>query len=151
MFEGLLPEPHNFQILQLLFHFGHWHGLAKLRLHSNTMLEVLDELTTILGKGLRTFQSTTCTAFHTKELRKEASARHRRQATKTGANKGSAALDAPTIPTSTRRSKQFNLNTYKTHSLGDYVEAIRRYGTTDSYSTESVGSNCFYILLELTV
>lgn len=31
-----------------------------------------------------------------------------------------------------------NLNTYKVHSLGDYVEAIRRYGTTDSFSTEMV-------------
>lgn len=31
-----------------------------------------------------------------------------------------------------------NLDTYKIHSLGDYVEAIRQYGTTDSYSTELV-------------
>ena len=34
--------------------------------------------------------------------------------------------------------KGFNLNTYKLHSLGDYVETIRRYGTTDSYSTQLV-------------
>ena len=37
-----------------------------------------------------------------------------------------------------RRKKTFNLNTYKAHALGDYVETIRRYGTTDSYSTEPV-------------
>ena len=38
----------------------------------------------------------------------------------------------------TRRTKTFNLATYKYHSLGDYVEHIKQYGTTDSYSTERV-------------
>lgn len=42
-----------------------------------------------------------------------------------------------------RLKKSLNLNTYKNHSLGDYTEAIRRYGTTDSYSTESVFVNLF--------
>ena len=37
-----------------------------------------------------------------------------------------------------RRRKTFNLNTYKFHSYGDYVATIRKYGTTDSYSTELV-------------
>ena len=37
-----------------------------------------------------------------------------------------------------RRAKTFNLDTYKYHSLGDYAEHIRQYGTTDSYSTEPV-------------
>ena len=37
-----------------------------------------------------------------------------------------------------RRKKTFNLNTYKAHALGDDVETIRRYGTTDFYSTEPV-------------
>lgn len=36
--------------------------------------------------------------------------------------------------------KTLNLNTYKDHALGDYVETIRRIGTTDSYSTESVST-----------
>jgi hypothetical protein len=35
--------------------------------------------------------------------------------------------------------KTLNLNTYKFHALGDYTRMIRRYGTTDSYSTEVVG------------
>jgi hypothetical protein len=42
------------------------------------------------------------------------------------------------LPTSKRRPKTFNLNTYKHHALGDYVSTIRKYGTTDSYSTEPV-------------
>jgi hypothetical protein len=37
-----------------------------------------------------------------------------------------------------RQQKQFNLNTYKHHALGDVANTIRRYGTTDSYSTEPV-------------
>jgi hypothetical protein len=37
-----------------------------------------------------------------------------------------------------RRTKTFNLDTYKYHSLGDYVEHIQQYGTPDSYSTEPV-------------
>ena len=37
-----------------------------------------------------------------------------------------------------RRPKTFNMNTYKLHSLGDYTDAIRNYGTTDSYSTQIV-------------
>jgi hypothetical protein len=37
-----------------------------------------------------------------------------------------------------RQLKTLNLNTYKIHALGDYVSAIRSYGTTDSYSTETV-------------
>lgn len=37
-----------------------------------------------------------------------------------------------------RRRKTMNLDTYKVHALGDYVETIRTYGTCDSYSTERV-------------
>jgi hypothetical protein len=38
-----------------------------------------------------------------------------------------------------RRPKCFNLQTYKFHALGDYTNHIRRFGTTDSYTTEIVG------------
>ena len=43
----------------------------------------------------------------------------------------------PAHHSTTRRAKTLNLNTYKHHVLGDYANTIRRYGTTDSYSTES--------------
>lgn len=42
------------------------------------------------------------------------------------------------VPKAGRKPKTFNLNTYKHHSLGDYLETIRQRGTTDSFSTESV-------------
>jgi hypothetical protein len=35
-------------------------------------------------------------------------------------------------------TKQFNLNTYKFHALGDYVSMIRMFGTTDSFTTQVV-------------
>ena len=38
--------------------------------------------------------------------------------------------------------KNFNLNTHKYHSLGDYIATIHRLGTTDSYNTTMV-----YVLL----
>lgn len=45
------------------------------------------------------------------------------------------------VPTKVvRRRKGISLHTYKHHALGDYVDTIRRYGTTDSYSTETVGA-----------
>jgi hypothetical protein len=42
----------------------------------------------------------------------------------------------------TRHPKTLNLNTYKHHALGDYSATIRKYGTTDSYSTEPVSLMC---------
>jgi hypothetical protein len=37
-----------------------------------------------------------------------------------------------------RRQCTLNLNTYKMHTLGDYVQTIEEYGTTNSYSTQIV-------------
>ena len=128
VFQGLLPEPHNTKVLQLLFTFAHWHGLAKLRLHTDATLQILDVTTTDLGNQLRAFQSDTCASFETLELKREAEARQRRQT-----REGSAA-NAPGI-LNQRRRKTLNLQTYKIHALGDYVSTIRMFGTTDSYTT----------------
>jgi hypothetical protein len=129
VFEGLFPEPHNSRILLLLFHFGHWHGLAKLRMHSDITVDILDGQTTTLGDQLRAFESKTCAAYTTQELPREARARWRRQA-KAGSK---------SVRSTTRKCKTFKMQTYKVHALGDYVEMIKMYGTTDSYSTELVG------------
>jgi hypothetical protein len=46
-----------------------------------------------------------------------------------------------------KQSEQtFNLETYKTHALGHYPSTIRRFGTTDSYSTQTVEFSCFRLL-----
>jgi hypothetical protein len=170
VFDGLLPEPHNCVVLDLLFVMAHWHGLAKLRMHHELTLEVMESVTVSLGKLLRLFSSSTCLAFETKELRREADARVRRESKKAAASHrqtGSSQVESadPTVPLASeeyqsagqpppaeaagRRPKSFNLSTYKVHSLGDYVKTIRQYGTADSYSTELVHYPFFLSCLRL--
>lgn len=97
-------------------------------MHTDDTLTLLDEETTILGSQLRQFESETCSAFQARELNREADARVRRDR-----KKGSS-----TASRRERRPKTFNLKTYKAHSIGDYVEAIKQYGTTDSYNSQIV-------------
>jgi hypothetical protein len=40
------------------------------------------------------------------------------------------------------------MNTYKVHALGDYVEIIKTYSTTDSYSIELVGEIALILIHE---
>jgi hypothetical protein len=49
VFDGLFDGEDNDEILQLLFVFAHWHGLAKLRMHTDQTLALLDEATALLG------------------------------------------------------------------------------------------------------
>ncbi|GBE78097.1 hypothetical protein SCP_0109790 [Sparassis crispa] len=128
VFEGLLPEPYNKEILDLLFTLAEWHAGAKLRLHTETILKILREVTTELGARLRKFVKNTCPQFDTKELpRKEAARGRRRQTKKTTASMAG---------TGGAKRKMLNLGTYKCHALGDYPRQIEIYGTTDSYSTQ---------------
>jgi|ERR1700722_15271108 len=127
--------------MKLLFLLAHWHGLAKLRMHTDSTLEVLSQVTMSLANHLCEFEEKTCAVFHTRELERERAARQRRQEREMA--KGSAG-SGPTN-NNTRKPKSLNLKTYTYHALGDYVSAIRRYGTTDSYSTQSVRSRSLLI------
>ena len=137
--------------MDVLFALANWHGLAKLRQHTDLSLVVLDSATVRLGAVLRYFQKNICTAYDTKELNRELNARTRKKAKKTSmknpipeSNNASADVAVQEKPpkgsskVTGKLRKTLNLNTYKDHSLGDYVESIRRYGTVDSYSTELV-------------
>ncbi|TEB27708.1 hypothetical protein FA13DRAFT_1634250 [Coprinellus micaceus] len=142
-FEGLLPPPHNARLMGVLFLFSEWHGLAKLRLHTNHTLAILDTLTTELGDVIRGFVEKTCSKFDTKELTREYQARKRREARQQGkkeqasTNKGKGtANELPKKRQKTGDDTTLNLNTYKFHSLGDVVSTIRMFGTMDSYSTQ---------------
>jgi hypothetical protein len=46
--------------------------------------------------------------------------------------------------------KVFNMCTYKLHTLGHYIAAIARFGTTDNYSTQMVDLILFLSLFLLT-
>jgi hypothetical protein len=149
VFEGLLPEPHNTHVLKLLFDLAHWHGLAKLRMQTDPTLDIFSQATTSLGDSVRGFEEKTCALFKTRELERERAARQRRQNAATesrveptpaapGNSKQQPKPAAAAPGNSTRKSKLLNLKTYKYHALGDYVTAIRQFGTTDSYSTQPV-------------
>lgn len=126
---------------------AHWHGLAKLRMHSDLTLEIMDNVTSALGQQFLQFKATVCNAYRTHELGQEVRARARCCAKKTVNQKAGhkctqstrvieqAEVDALE---NLKCSKVFNIQTYKFHALGDYVSTIRRYGTSDSYSTEPV-------------
>lgn len=151
MFDGLLPEPHNEAVLSLLFLASHWHGLAKLRMHTDHTLVIFDTVTQLVGAEFRQFCDKTCSHFATQELPRETEARKRRAAKKSlGLANQSNDNQSPNASGSPL-PKSFNNNTYKYHSLGDYPEIVRRYGTTDSYSTEPVSCLPFFPWLTLTI
>ena len=116
MFEGLLDEPYNTLLMQLLYRAAEWHALAKLRVHSDSTLSLLGDCTTRFGSLMRKFRDVTFAEFDTVALPKE----------------------SRKSPSSGRKKRRLNLNTYKFHSLGDYVRTIKLFGCTDSFSTQLV-------------
>jgi hypothetical protein len=164
--------------MNLLYRLAEWHALAKLRMHTESTLTLMDTVTTQVAHATRKFRDDTASAFTTVELPKEAAARQRSKKkgqAKTGsAHQGPSTLvpvqpstlytapapmpgpsqlhsetgapqtptpPAPpndTLPAKETKRKMLNLNTYKFHALADYVQTIRMFGTTDSYSTQSV-------------
>ena len=133
MIEGLLPtRKDEDEILDLIFVLATWHAYAKLRLHTDNTLASFDTLTKSLGAALRNFGGKFSDRFEAKELPKETDARKRRKASrKSQGNTSNKQKGSGT-------KVKFSLSTYKLHALGDYVDTIRRRGTTDSYSTQMV-------------
>lgn len=123
VFDGLFPDEHDTSIRILLFRLAEWHALAKLRLHTEDSVKLLEQSLRMLTTQLRHFAEVTCAAFQTKELPSEVAARRRQQ--KQTENQGGGP-----------RRKTFNMFTYKIHALGDYVRSIQLLGTTDSYTTQ---------------
>jgi hypothetical protein len=66
--------------MKLLYRTAEWHALAKLRMHSDSTLLLLEELTTEFGNLIRKFRDLTCSKFKTVELSRETAARKRRGA-----------------------------------------------------------------------
>lgn len=133
-FEGLLPAPHNQIVLNLLFDLATWHGYAKLRLHMEKTLGFFDKAIKLLRHSVIKFQEMTCSTYQTIELPQEITARSHRRAALTAKEGVTAAPINLKV-----RLKHLNLTTYKYHALADYLDTIRRYGTTDSYTTHLVG------------
>ena len=78
-FEGLLEGRHDRRLTKLLYRLSEWHALAKLRMHTDTSLDLMEEYTKELGVLLREFRRLTCSQFSTVELPREADARVRQR------------------------------------------------------------------------
>jgi len=102
----------------------------------------MDQVTTVLGQELRQFWLCDLLGIQNHRLPKEAATRAvdvvaRRHATSIQQQTFHAGKKAQESAKN-RRAKTLNLFIYKVHALGDYVETIRRLGTTDSFSTQIV-------------
>jgi hypothetical protein len=147
VFDGLLPRQHDRIVRKLLFELATWHGLAKLRLHTDSTLLELENSATRLGDILRKFKNEVCIEYATRDLPSEEAARGRRQAAKglkvaeaQKAAGGPQALAPLPNPSSTKsKFRKFNMETYKLHSLPDIPAAIRAFGVTENTSTLNVG------------
>ena len=95
-------------------------------MHTDPTPDILSHITTSLGNSFCLFVGKTCAAFETWELEHKQVAQERCQE-KTAVQKATS-----------WKPKELNLKTYKYHLLGDYIETIQQFGTTDSYSTQSV-------------
>ncbi|TBU53092.1 hypothetical protein BD310DRAFT_981403 [Dichomitus squalens] len=135
VFEGLLPEPYNSLVLDLLFELAMWHAYAKLSLHTEPTLSAFEAKTVALGKAMRAFVRRVCPDFHTKELPRETQSRQRRKAASTpnGPGRRTAASEDDPSP----KTKSFNTNTIKYHRLADYPRMVRRTGTSDNTNTQT--------------
>jgi hypothetical protein len=112
-----------------------FHSLAKLKMHTEATLLGLHNVTTLFGQHMRRFKSKLCDQIQTLELDREVAARARRLA-----RENPVSLK----PTGGKKTKEFNLYTYKFHALGDYVSSILKFGTTDSYSTQIVSQSTIF-------
>jgi hypothetical protein len=131
--------------MDLLFELATWHALAKLRLHTESTLADLESSTSRLGTLLRRFVSITCEAFDTRQLPSEEAAQARRKARlfKGKQRKDSEDNRNPEKTPQNSKKKTFSLRTYKLHALGAYTKAIRMFGTTDNYTTQTVCVDIF--------
>lgn len=115
-----------------------------MRLHTDSTLDDLENITTQLGSSVRLFKKRTCAEWKTFELPREARARARREhrqaqkaATVTNTEKDSSNT-VPTTGATQSKPKPFNDSTYKLHRLPDYPRTIRHIGTYELFSAQRV-------------
>ncbi len=136
--EGLLPQEHCDIVTDLLFELANWHALAKLRLHTTVTLEVFRKATKLMYAAVRRFARTTCEAYVTYELDREAEARGRAQA-RAAIRIQAAGGTSTAVAKKDPKVVVFRVwHTYKYHCLGDYADCIERCGCTDCTTSQTV-------------
>lgn len=120
-------------------------------MHTETTLRLLEESVTSYGTLMRRFQSKTCVALKARELPREVAKQHRKKAADQLRRAQNGATVGPRKPSKSEAraandladpddnlGKEYNLARYKYHAIGDWVANIRRFGTLDNYSTQTV-------------
>jgi hypothetical protein len=126
-------------------------------MHTDQTLKILDDVTVHMGAEFRAFVKKTCPSFATQELPCETDARKRRVLKKMQSQSGSQSghetkdLEGELSKAPWRRPKSFSLQKYMYHLLGDYADTIRQFGTSDSFSTESVRNHASTMVAVLTL
>ena len=105
-------------LLRLLYKTAEWHALTKLRLHTNTTLNLFEAATKEFSHLMRQFCDKTSNEFNTVELPRGADA-----------YKGG----------SPKKKKTLNLNTYKFHALANYITTIQLFSTRLLLNTTGIG------------
>ncbi|KDQ13655.1 hypothetical protein BOTBODRAFT_111119, partial [Botryobasidium botryosum FD-172 SS1] len=137
--EGLLPQPHDINIRNLLIAATEVHSLAKLRLHTEVTLHDLEAALLKYGHLIRDFATETCPCFKTTKTPKEREAAARRKA-KQAARAATNALATSSMPPQQPQSKEDNIEVYysltrpKFHALFYWLKDIRLFGTLEGFS-----------------
>lgn len=149
VFDGLLPEPHNRIVTELLFSLAHWHALAKLRMHNDLTLDIMDAATISLGKKLCTFCQKMCPVFETKELSREYNARmckHVKAASKTRERKraNTSSNNDQLIPDPETTARQSNsIVTNDTNSQADTDLSSAQVGSRSGRRCKTLNLNTY--------
>ena len=116
-------------------------------MHTDDTLKLMESVTVLLGNHLHAFTTETCAAFSTKELHCETEAWIRHHSRES--NHRISSSHQNNAQAAARKARTLNLQTYKLHALGDYMEQIWAYGTIDSYSTQTVShQSCWSVYLQ---
>ncbi|KAJ3554423.1 hypothetical protein NM688_g3120 [Phlebia brevispora] len=139
--EGLLPPDLDKIVADMLFFLLLFHALAKMRLHRESTVRIMESVVRHLGKAVRVFAKKS-KKYPTKELPNEVAARGRREiraAKQKTQNSETFADRAPQQAPSRLQAKLkfLNLSTFKWHNLPHYPWWIRRIGALDGYSTQA--------------
>ncbi|KAL4244715.1 hypothetical protein ABKN59_010900 [Abortiporus biennis] len=138
-FDGLLGTSDDDIIQDLLFELATWHAFAKLRIHTETTLQLFESSIKALGAIVQHFMCTTCENYDTEELPRETAAwsHHKTKKQSSGKGKGKEKAGDNLESVTSAQKKTLNIKTYKFYVLGDYPAAIRHFGPTDNFTTQT--------------
>ena len=135
VFESLLEPAHNNIIPDLLFKLATWHALANLCLYTNTTISSLEHSMWQMGAAIQKLESETCSQLEARDLPSDDAAQPCWQAARITAGKTTRESIS-----SKAKPQKFNMKMYKLHVLGYYADAIRWFGPSDGFSTQTVST-----------